>query len=63
MKKQTLVVTDDIPRYAKKGDKAILIGEYKEKQTGGRMREVEFENGDYLVFGDKAFDLMLKFKK
>lgn len=63
MKKQKLIVIDDIPRYAKIGDQATLIGEYKEQGSGSRLREVTFKNGDYLVFGDKAFSLMLKFKK
>lgn len=66
-------VIDDIPRYAKKGDKAKVTDIFKEikkskidapKKTvyGERLREVTFKDGSILIFGDKAFDAMLENK-
>ena len=62
MAKTKLVVLTDIPRYAKKGDKAIVNREFDDR-SGIHMREVKFKDGSLLLFGEKAFTLLLQVKK
>jgi hypothetical protein len=51
-----------ITHYAALGETGKVTDEWKDR-NGFRMRAVNFKEGGYAVFGDKAFDVMLTIVK
>ena len=49
--------------YAEIGESGKVTKDWKDSLHGERMRSVVFKKGGYAIFGDKAFDTMLKIVK